>query len=631
MTRDGHIRLLPVHVANKIAAGEVVERPAAALKELLENALDARARRIDVSVTAGGKKLVSVRDDGCGMNREDALMSLERQATSKIRDVDDIERIDTLGFRGEAIPSIAAVSRFTLVTRPQDAEEATRVKVNAGVVAEVSTCGAPPGTTVEVRDLFCNVPARLKFLRSFATEEEHVRATFVDHALAHPDVGFSLTLDGREAYRFAPNATLEERVADLFGADFAAALIPVGTPEGQGVHENDGPRVIVHGYVERPGSAYTTRHDQFIFVNGRPASAAIIARAVKDACPTRQADARPAMILFIDLPPADVDVNVHPAKREVRFRHPMDVKNAICDAFAAALAATPASASATIAEAPPPEPSTPRRLPDAMDILAPTSGDVNNPFLKQAPFQPTLPRATPAGTNASAGMDAPAEPAASAGTDASGGASSAQPATDAFGLQSPSGPWRFFNFLAQTASGYFLLETDAGVVTLNPIAAQERIIYEKLLKRDADGRAASQQLLLPETAQFSPVESARLKAFLPVLEAQGFALEEFGRDTWKIDAVPAVVAETGAAKLLASIVYDLTENGSRRGGNAWREELTARSLARSFAGAARKFTADGARKLVEDLARTSMPYVCPRGKPVMIFVSNRELERKFSR
>ena len=235
MERDGHIRILPLHVANKIAAGEVVERPASALKELVENAIDAGADRIDISVTAGGRKLVAVRDNGCGMNRDDALLSLERQATSKIRDVDDIERIDTLGFRGEAIPSIAAVSRFTLVTRRKEDEAGTRLVVNAGTVAEVAACGAPPGTCVEVRDLFCNVPARRKFLRSYATEEGHIKSVFTISALAHPELGFSLTIDGRELHRFAPGATLEERIADLFGRDFSDELIAIrDVPEGWG-------------------------------------------------------------------------------------------------------------------------------------------------------------------------------------------------------------------------------------------------------------------------------------------------------------------------------------------------------------------------------------------------------------
>ena len=336
MERDGHIRILPIHVANKIAAGEVVERPASALKELIENAIDAGADRIDIAVTSGGRKLVSVRDNGCGMNREDALLSLERQATSKIRDVDDIERIDTLGFRGEAIPSIAAVSRFTLVTRRREDESGTRLTVNAGTIAEVAECGTPPGTCVEVRDLFCNVPARKKFLRSYATEEGHIKSVFTVSALAHPELGFSLTVDGRELHRFAPGSTLEERIASLFGRDFADELIAVKDKE----HEtSDGlvdPAVRVYGYIARP-SPNPLRREQFIFVNGRPATAPIITYALKEAYPSGHAESRPSIFLFIDVPPTEVDVNVHPAKREVRFRHPADIKAAIVAALTAAL------------------------------------------------------------------------------------------------------------------------------------------------------------------------------------------------------------------------------------------------------------------------------------------------------
>ena len=199
--RDGHIRVLPLHVANKIAAGEVVERPASVVKELVENAIDAGARTIRITISQGGRKLVAVQDDGCGMTRDDAVLSLERQATSKILDVNDIEEIDTLGFRGEAIPSIASVSRFTITTRRRDSDEGTLVQVNAGELAEVRSAGCPPGTLVEVRDLFCNVPARRKFLRAYVTEENHVKQVFTVHALAHPSIGFSLTVDGRELYR----------------------------------------------------------------------------------------------------------------------------------------------------------------------------------------------------------------------------------------------------------------------------------------------------------------------------------------------------------------------------------------------------------------------------------------------
>ncbi len=575
-------------MANKIAAGEVVERPASVLKELLENAIDAGATRIDISVVAGGRNLVSVRDNGCGMTRDDALLSLERQATSKIRDVDDIERIDTLGFRGEAIPSIAAVSRFTLVTRRADDESGTRLVVNAGTIAEVADCGAPPGTCVEVRDLFCNVPARRKFLRAFATEEGHIRSVFTVHALAHPDIGFSLTLDGRETYRFAPGATLEERIRDLFGAPFAESLVPVANhPGGQGSS------VSIHGYIERPDSSALLRHDQFTFVNGRPSTAPVISYAIREACPRARAEARPATILFIDLPPEQVDVNVHPAKREVRFRRPADVREALIGAISAAL--RPEDREDRELEVG-------RDLRDHRDIrdreapadlksLAPTPAQppFAVPFTTPPlPIQQSLPPPTPQAT--------------------------------------PTPLWRWFTILAETATGYLLLETDRGIITLNPRAARERIAFERLLARRS---AISQPLLLPETIHLPPADSARIRSFLAELEAMGFAIEEFGRDVWKLDAVPDLAAGIAVQDLLATIAADIAEAGAKRGGTRWRDELVARSLARSYAGANVKLTREGASKLVEELASTSQPYVCPRGKLIMIFTANSELSRKF--
>ena len=596
MPPDGHIRLLPNHVANKIAAGEVVERPASVLKELLENALDAGATRIDVNVTAGGRTLVSVRDNGCGMNREDALLSLERHATSKIRDVDDIERISTLGFRGEAIPSIASVSRFTLTTRRADAEEGTRVVVNAGTLAEVKTCGAPPGTCIEVRDLFCNVPARRKFLRAFVTEEGHVRATFTVHALAHPDVGFSLTLDGREVYRLPPGATLEERIRALFGAPFAESLVPVTSDVGT---------VHVHGYAERPGHDSALRRDQFVFVNGRPATAASITYALREAYPRQRAEARPAVVLFIDLPPEQVDVNVHPSKREVRFRRSNEVRDALLAAFAPQRAEREEPA--------PPAPESP--------------ADAPQPFV--APFQPTLP--TTGGTHSCASalpLPVQPDPAVAQERDPPVLDSSPEPPPEDPPLQAATGPWRWFKFLAQTGSGWVLLETDAGLVTLNPRAARERIAYERII--DAH-EALTQPLLIPETVTLPPSESARIRSFLAELQAVGFAVEEFGRDTWKVDAVPALLAGCDVPALLASIASDIAEAGSSRGGARWREELVAKSVARSYSRANLQLTPEAATQLVEELARTRMPYVCPRGRPIMVFTSNAELLRKFDR
>ena len=593
MPPDGHIRLLPNHVANKIAAGEVVERPASVLKELLENALDAGATRIDVTVTAGGRTLVSVRDNGCGMNREDALLSLERHATSKIRDVDDIERISTLGFRGEAIPSIASVSRFTLTTRRADAEEGTRVVVNAGTLAEVKTCGTPPGTCIEVRDLFCNVPARRKFLRAFVTEEGHIRATFTVHALAHPDVGFSLTLDGREAYRLPPGATLEERIRALFGAPFAESLVPVTADVGN---------VHVHGYAERPGHDANLRRDQFVFVNGRPATAAAITYALREAYPRQRAEARPAVVLFIDLPPEQVDVNVHPSKREVRFRRSADVRDALLAAFAPQNESVRTASPETIGVAGPQTIGVAGLSARTCDAgVSPASPPA--PFV--TPFQPSLPR--PAGeTPATPTFPEPASPTP---------------------IQTATGPWRWFKFLAQTGSGWVLLETDAGLVTLNPRAACERIAYERLI--DAH-EALAQPLLIPETVTLPPSESARIRNFLAELQTVGFTVEEFGRDTWKVDAVPALLAGCDVPALLASIAADIAEAGSSRGGTRWRDELVAKSVAHTYSRANLQLTPEAATQLVEELARTRMPYVCPRGRPIMVFTSNAELLRKFA-
>ena len=613
--RDGHVRVLPLHVANKIAAGEVVERPASVVKELVENAIDAGAKNIRISVTQGGRKLVSVQDDGCGMTKDDAVLSLERQATSKILDVDDIEEIDTLGFRGEAIPSIASVSRFTITTRRHDSDEGTLVAVNAGELAEVRAAGCPPGTLVEVRDLFCNVPARRKFLRSFATEESHVKSVFTIHALAHPAIGFSLVVDGRELYRLAPAAALADRVHDIFGPDFAADLIPLAAPSPSAA-------VRVSGYVERPNLSTPTRRDQYVFVNGRPATSPSIAYAVREAYPRRQGDARPALILFLDLPPNQVDVNVHPTKREVRFRDNVAVKRAVSDAIERALGLRATSDVMTSeAGAPSIAPVAPAAAVDAPLPHCVTTSDTATRDSGLSQVTPVASPAlsspmTPVASRPLAPAPAPVEielPIAADGADAK--------------------PWKWFKFLANTASGYLLIETDTGVVTINPHAARERIAYERLFSRSAEGRdssALSQQLLIPETVHLPPVDSARISAALADIQSMGFKVEEFGRDTFKIDAVPQLIGSLSPADVLATVARDLAEGGARRGAR-WREELIAKSIARSFAGMSLALDESGATRLVEELAACRMPYVCPRGKPIMIFTSTRELDRKFAR
>lgn len=582
------MRVLPLHVANKIAAGEVVERPASVVKELVENAIDAGAGKIAISITQGGRKLVSVQDDGCGMTRDDAVLALERQATSKILDVTDIEEIDTLGFRGEAIPSIASVSRFTITTRRADSDEGTLVQVNAGTLAEVRTAGCPPGTLVEVRDLFCNVPARRKFLRAYVTEENHIKQVFTVHAIAHPSIGFSLSVDGHELYRLAPSANTADRVRDIFGDEFLENTVQVEKTLGA---------VSISGYIEKPNLSTPTRRDQYVFVNGRPATSASIAYALREAYPRRAGDSRPAALLFITLPPNQVDVNVHPTKREVRFRDNASVKNALIEAISAALVPAPVQPEPAPSETQAIIASGPQISPKTEPIaMAPVS--IPDP-LPQPPLPPKpIPDAAPIP------LEFAVEP------ESTG-----------------SKPWRWFKYLAQSESGYLLIETDAGIVTINPHAARERIAYENLIKSDT---RPTQTLLIPETIQLSPVEAARIRASLGEIRAMGFQIEEFGRDTYKIDAVPQSIGSLSPSAILSTIARDLSEGGVRRG-DRWREELIAMSIAKSFAGATLALTPEGATKMVEELCACKMPYVCPRGKPVMIFTSTRELDRKFDR
>jgi len=594
--RDGHVRVLPLHVANKIAAGEVVERPASVVKELVENAIDAGAGKISIAVAQGGRKLVAVQDDGCGMSKDDAILSLERQATSKIRDVEDIEEIDTLGFRGEAIPSIASVSRFSLTTRRADSDEGTSIQVNAGTLAEVRAAGCPPGTRVEVRDLFCNVPARRKFLRAYATEESHVKSVFTVHALAHPQIAFSLNIDGRDVYRLAPASDVRDRIRDIFGAEFLESMLPLACDNG-----NNRGSVKVSGFIERPNLATPTRRDQYVFVNGRPATAASIAYALREAYPRRPGDTRPAAVIFIDLPPGMVDVNVHPTKREVRFRDNAAVRDAIYAAIQGAFA----------------EPTTAElRQPTAAVYPAPSAP------IAERPISPEPAPSASSGASLPAFSTATSQPPAPAPVQ-----NEIEFAADPDSPRAK--PWQWFRFLAQSASGYLLVETDSGIVTINPHAARERIAYERLLS--GSQKAASQTLLIPETLKMSPVDSARISSSLTAIRDMGFQVEPFGTDTFKIDAVPQLLGSLSPSAVLATIARDLAEAGSRRGGERWREELIAKSVAKSFAGASLSLTADGATKLVEELCACRMPYVCPRGKPVMIFTSTRELDRKFAR
>ncbi len=600
MHRDGHVRVLPVHVANKIAAGEVVERPASVVKELVENSIDAGAKTIRIAISQGGRKLVSVQDDGCGMTRDDAVLSLERQATSKILDVDDIEQIDTLGFRGEAIPSIASVSRFSITTRRRDAEEGTRVEVEAGALASVRAAGCPPGTLVEVRDLFCNVPARRKFMRTAATEEGHVRHIFTVNALAHPGIAFSLVVDGREAYRLAAARSPYDRVRELFGAEFAECLLPV---------ESIGEKASVTGFVERPNRQFPTRREQYVFVNGRPATAPSIAYALREAYPRRDGDPKPAVVLFISVPPRDVDVNVHPTKHEVRFRDNLAVRQAIMNALGALSQESRTENGGIDGHDAPSAVSAP--TPSILPQPAPRNPQPSQPGQHVQPAQSPQP-ATPSPL----------------------GAPPRLPVEQPLPLAVPAGdrakPWTWFRFLAVTEPGYVLLETDSGIVTLNPKAAMERIAFERLSARDDIPQ--SQPLLLPDTVTLPPAAAHRIASSLDAMRAIGFHIEPFGQGTFKIDAVPQIIGDIPPADIIATIADALAHPAdSARPDGKWRDDIIAKSVARSCAVAAPALDERAATNLVHQLVACRMPYVSPNGKSVMIFTSTRELDRKFGK
>ncbi len=591
------VRQLSEVVANQIAAGEVVERPASVVKELVENALDAGATRIDVAIEGGGSKCVTVDDNGHGMARADALASLERQATSKIATSADIERIATFGFRGEAVPSIASVSRFRMVTRLAEDDAATELIVTGGVHEETQDAARPIGTTVEVRDLFFNVPARRKFLRAPATELSRIRQTLIAIALAHPTVAFRLQSEGRDLFRLPEGDTLPDRVRVLLGEATAEALLPVDWTQGE---------IHVSGFLAKPEFVRGGTPEQYVFVNHRPASAAQIQYALREAWPVREH--RPVVVLFVDLPPEGVDVNVHPAKREVRFRQ----GNRVIDAVIAAVSET-LKAAQPIPPAPPPPPPTispvaPMPTPQAprlrqeplMGWTPPARAPVSSPYPAHPP--PTPPTIVPL-------MPPPPPP--------------PEP------TQKSSLPWVWVRVADILPEGYWLVVTDQGYVTVDAKAALERIHYERLAA--SAGAVASQPLLLPETLRLPPADAERVARFLPELEACGFGLGALGNDTFMIDALPVAFAELPPKEILADLAEELDQTGVKKGLDAWRREVVARAAAKAACRVFHVQTVEAAEQLVARLAECAMPYITPRGRPVMILTTYRELARRFRR
>ena len=604
MGTHGHIRVLPLSVANKIAAGEVVERPASVVKELMENAVDAGATRIDVDITAGGRKLISVRDDGTGMGRDDALLCIEPQATSKIKDIEDIERIDTLGFRGEALAAIASVSRFRLTTCLRGEDSGTELLFTGGKLQDVRDTSCPAGTGIEVRDLFFNVPARRKFLRTHQTELSHVRARFIEQALGGAAISMSLRVDGQDVYRSAATTDPSERICELFGTDLQKNLRPVNI-HGDGLE--------ISGYVSLPGVNRSDRNEQYIFINNRCTSAPLIGYAIREAYHALVPKNRhPSVFLFLKIDPEQVDVNVHPTKKEVRFRKPGAVRDALIGAIRSSLSSG-AGVGMSAAGAEEAMPGSPPARPIAVTQMIIENLPQARAF-RYPKISPTEPAEIRPGTPAAALPPVPGEdgerPAASDGISA---------------------PWTWCRVVGLLGNYYVVLETEDGFVLMDPRAAHERVLYEHFMSEVTKDSIEVQSMLMPETVEMRPKDAMRVRKNLGVMKKMGFGISEFGGDAFVVDAMPSHFKGAEAAAILVEVSLSLEQAGTRGGKGRWREECVAQAACRSAVRARDRLTLEEIEQLVVSLAGTEMPYTCPHGRPTLIFTSYKELDKKFGR
>ncbi|MBR4466261.1 DNA mismatch repair endonuclease MutL [bacterium] len=603
MTDDRQIKLLPEDVANKIAAGEVVERPASVVKELVENSLDAGARRVCVEIMEGGRKLISVSDDGCGMSREDAKMSLMRHATSKIRTAADISNVRTLGFRGEALPSIASVSRFEMISAPKDGGTPTCIRVEGGADMTVSDAARSQGTTISVKNLFFCVPVRAKFLKTDATELGHIARFMQNAVLTHPHVGFRYLVDKTEVFNLPPqNETLpfmeavKARLRQLRGTDFTNSLIPVSaSAEGR----------LVEGFVSPWTVASSTRSEIFLFVNKRAVRCVWMAALLKRAYGTLLSPERfPYAFLFLTVAPGTIDINVHPAKLDIRFRSEHLVQDLIARAVSDALRSDMAPPELTLGE--------------QKDENAPDLG-FKSSFSK--PQEISMMRGEKLSVEDWKKIyAAPEEPASAVGEPEE----KLYEAKEATLSQS--------KVLAQAGGMYILAEIEGkGIGIIDQHAAHERINYEKALLAFESANAPSQRLLLPETLTLSHEQMASLKPYLDELRRSGFSLEEFGKNTLKIDAVPAFLEASALQELMTDMAEDLKLLGSSSRTEEIRRRLALVMVCRKSIKFHHQLSLADCQAILDELMATKTPWTCPHGRPTIIMLTYSELERRFGR
>ena len=652
------IRILPESVANKIAAGEVVERPASVVKELLENALDAGAKTVRIEVEQGGKRMIRLTDDGHGMTHDDALLAFERHATSKLRNADDLLSIATLGFRGEALPSIAAVSRLLLETRDETEGEGTRVEFAGGKLVGVKPAGLPPGTTVSVADIFYCVPARRKFLKSDTTELGHVASLVTHYALANPGKQFILSTPTQEIINCAPAEKAADRVYQLFGRQALDELVEIpvamapfraGITEPELDPEEEKSNLTVNGFTSRPDVQRLNRNGIYIFVNGRLVRDRVILHAIHEAYrnilpPT----VFPATLLFLEMPYDEVDVNVHPAKIEVRFRRSNFVHDFTRDTIRQALIGArpvpsfPAAASTSSVTpgwdkgayfggiAPTPEGSAVPRavIPPMEDFgLGSGAGSDGGFDLANAPLQPVERRIPFTSGNAFGTAAAPAQI-----SSASSWAGNLAPASADAPATLPR-PEQIVDLkpLGQVNSSFIVAVNGEGLWIVDQHVAHERVLFEQHLEARRAGKIEAQRMLMPLVIELSPRQIVTFEKIAEELGANGFEVELMGPKSVAIQAVPAGVAAPDAEKLLCEILDGIERENSAISIETLQAKIAASTACHAAIKVNMPLEPSKMEWLLDALAKTDCPMSCPHGRPVVLRYSTKEIEKAFHR
>jgi DNA mismatch repair protein MutL len=649
------IRILAENVANKIAAGEVIERPASVAKELLENALDAGARSIRVEVESGGKRMIRVIDDGSGMNHDDALLAFERHATSKLQTADDLLSISTLGFRGEALPSIAAVSRLLLETRTAEEEQGTRVEFAGGKLVGVKPAGLPAGTSISVADIFYCVPARRKFLKSETTELGHIASLVTHYALAHPEVQFLLKTPSQVIIDCAPVEKLSERVYQVFGRQALEELVEIPVSEGpvrsaitepQLESEEQAATIRVTGFTSRPDVQRANRNGIYIFVNRRLVRDRLLLHAIGEAYRNvTPPGVFPVVLLFLEMPYQEVDVNVHPAKIEVRFRHPQFVHDFTRDAIRHALSIArpipgfPAARAAAAGAAPSPGAAF---TSDALRGYPPISdaGSFPGPPRAEIPASFASSAAVAEGFELSGAPERPFAQRLGFGSDgamnfplasAEGGAVAAEDAAIAPGTLPSVEQIADLKPLGQVNASFIVAVNGDGLWIIDQHVAHERVLFEQHLRARREGALGGQRLLVPIIVELNPRQLATFEQISEELRANGFEADLMGGRSVAIQAAPAGIASGDAEKLLFEILDGVARENQAISIDSLQSKIAASTACHAAIKVNTPLDTTKMEWLLGELAKTEYPMSCPHGRPVVLRYSVREIERAFKR